>query len=107
MSNVQSRMSAGVNSQRHVRDLMVNFNIHATEVDGSSQTAKEIAADLADEVMKVFGGHPTVSPTAEIDLDYGHHLITRYETDYGVRTGDHEFQWVIQYIFRVDVPVAV
>jgi hypothetical protein len=102
-----NRMSGGVNALREVRDVEVRFNVYATDVEGDSRTSKEIAAYVAEEIMKVFGGHPTVSPTATITLDNGKHLITEYQNDFGARTVDDFFQWVIIYLFRIDVPVAV
>jgi hypothetical protein len=102
-----NRMSGGVTSLREVRDIEVRINVFATDVDGDNRTSKEIAAYLAEEIMKVFGGHPTVNPTATITLDNGNHLITEYQNDFGVRTADDFFQWVVIYLFRIDVPVAV
>jgi len=101
------RMSGGVHALREIRDITVNFNLHARDVDGDTRTNKEIAAYLAEEVMKVFGGHPTQSPSAVIQLENGNHLITRYDNDYSIRTGDEETQWVLVFTFRIDTPVAV
>lgn len=105
--NTTGRMSGGASALREIRDLSVTFNVHARAVSGDSRTAKEIAAAMAEEVLKVFGGHPTASPTGTLKLDNGNHLITQYQSDFGVRTGDDEYQWVINYVMRVDVPVAV
>ena len=102
------RMSGGVNALREVRDVPIKFNVHATEASGDSRTAKEIAAAMAEEIMKVFGGHPTATPTGTITLDNGRHLITEVVNDYGIRMDDDKFyQWVLDYIFRIDVPVMV
>ena len=101
------RMSGDADSIREVRDISVTFNIHAGLVNGNDRTPKEIAANLAEELMKEFGGHPTIAPAASITLDNGNHLITQYQTDYGVRSGDDEYLWVVEYIFRLDVPVMV
>lgn len=100
-----NRMSGGAAALREIRDVPLTFNIHASVVDGDSRTAKEIAAYLAEEVMKVFGGHPTTSPTA-LSLDNGKSLPTQYQTDWSVRTDDEEYQHIISYLLRADVPVA-
>lgn len=105
-STVLSRMSGGVSGLRDIRDIDITLNIHAGVVTGDSRTAKEIAGYLAEEVMKVFGGHPSSSPSGSITLDNGNHLITRYLSDYPIRTGNYECQWVINYSFRVDVPMT-
>jgi len=55
----------------------------------------------------VFGGHPTVAATGAIILTNGKHLITQYQNDFGIRIDDNEYQWVVEYLFRIDVPVAV
>ncbi len=106
-SSTVERSSADGNTKREIRDIEVRWNIHARAVDGDGRDAKEIAAYLAEEIMKVFGGHPTVNPTGTMTLDNGKHLITQYINDFGVRTGDDEYQWVLIYNMRVDVPVAV
>jgi len=101
------RMSGGAGFKRETRDVTMRLNVHAATVSGDDRSAKEIAADLIAEVMSVFGGHPTTAPTATLTLDNGNHLITQYQNDYGVRTGDDEYQWIIDYLFRLDVPVAI
>lgn len=100
------RMSGGTDSLQEIRDIPWDFRVHARAIDGDSRTAKEIAADLNEEIMKVFGGHPTESPT-DLILDNGNFLIAQYQNDYGVRTGDSEYMWIVSYVFRLDVPVAV
>jgi len=105
-SNTTDRMSGGVASLREVRDITVTFHVHARKISGNSKTAKRHTADLAEEIMKVFGGHPTTSPTGTLSLDNGNHLTTLYVNDYGVRTGDDEYQWTIDYTVRIDVPLA-
>jgi len=104
-SSTVSRMSGGVDSLREVRDAQVTFNVHAKEVSGDSRSAKQIAAYLAEEIMKVFGGHPTVTATASMELDNGNVLLSEYQTDYGIFIPDDEFNWIVSYRFEVDVPV--
>lgn len=105
-TTMEARMSAGVGQVRQVRDVGVRFDIYAKAVAGS--TAKEVAAALAEEVLKVFGGHPTViAGTADLALDNGKHLITVLDSDWCVRLGDDEYMWAVDYRFKVDVPVAV
>jgi hypothetical protein len=101
------RMSSEVDELREVRDVEVVFNVHAREISGDSRTPKEIAAFLAEEIMKVFGGHPTVSPTGTLTLTNGNHLITTYQNDMGIRTGDDEYMWRVVYVFKLDVTVAI
>jgi len=103
-TNVVTRMSTSV-GKREIRDIECTFNVQARAISGDSRTAKEIASYLAEEIMKVFGGHPTSAPSGTITLNSGNHLITQYLNDYGVRTGDDEYQWTIEYRFRLDVPI--
>ncbi len=100
-----SRMSGPGACLREIRDTPWDFKVHAKAVSGDSRTPKGIAAYLVDEIMKVFGGHPTINPT-DLSLDNGNFLITQYQNDFGIRTGDEEYQWNLSYIFRLDVPVA-
>jgi hypothetical protein len=100
-----TRMSGGSDRLREIREAQVTLNVHVEEVTGDSRSAKQIAAYLAEELMKVFGGHPTVVATASLTLDNGAALLIEYQTDYGVRIDDDEFNWVISYKIVVDVPV--
>lgn len=103
-ASIQSRMTVGLHQQRWIRDVGVSFHVHAEEVSGDARGSKELALYLAEEVMKVFGGHPSENPSATITLDEGNCLITRYTDDRAVRTSDSEYQWTIEYEFRLDVP---
>jgi len=94
-------------TKREIRDVRIRFNVWARDVEGDSRTSKEIVGYLVEEVMKVFGGHPTTPPSATISLTHGNHLITQYITDFGMTAGDQEHQWVLDYNFRLDVPVAI
>jgi hypothetical protein len=100
------RMSKGVNDVWEIRDVDLNFRIHTTDVEGDARTAKEIGAYLAEEVMKVFGGHPTQPPT-DLVLINGNHLITTYQNDFSLREGEDNYQWTISYTVKLDVPVMV
>lgn len=102
---VQSRMSGEGMGKQLIRDIPVQFTIHTMLIDGDARTAKEIAADLVEKVMKVFGGHPTVSPAALV-LDNAKHLITQFISDFGWRGDDDIYSWTINYNIRLDVPVA-
>ena len=90
--------------QREYRNQSLTFNIHAR--DSASTPAKNLAAELMEEVAAVFGGHPTKIPS-EIELEHGAPIVCQYLRDYGVRTGTQEYQWVIQYSVDLDVPVKI
>jgi hypothetical protein len=105
-SETLERMSGSSATNNEVRDVTVRFNVHARTRTGDARTAKQIAAFLAEEIMKVFGGHPTVAPTG-LTLINGNHLITQYRNDFGLRTEDNAYQWVVVYLFRLDVPVMI
>ncbi len=100
------RMSSIGDFIREVRDVPWDFRVLARARDGDSRTAKEIAAYLAEEIMKVFGGHPTISPS-NLALDNGNYLQATYLNDVPMKLGEDEYQWVISYNFKIDVPVAV
>lgn len=104
--NTSSRASAYGSYLREIRDISWEFRVHARTISGDTRTPKEIAAYLIEEIMKVFGGHPTQAPTG-LTLDNGNFLIAQYQNDYGIRTGDDEYEWIVAYVFRIDVPVAV
>jgi len=104
-TSVAARMSA-TTGKRQIRDIGQTFHVFAGVVDGDSRSAKQIAAYLAEELMKVYGGHPT-NASDGLTLDNGNVLIVQYVTDYGTRIGDDEYQWTVEYNIRIDVPVMV
>jgi len=99
-----ARMTKDWSSNWEIRDFSISFNVHARRIPGVSRSAKDIAISLAEEIMKVFGGHPTVVPQ-QLTLDNGNFLITQYQNDYGILLGDDEYRWTVDYMIRVDVPV--
>ncbi|KKN88373.1 hypothetical protein LCGC14_0249360 [marine sediment metagenome] len=106
-SETAVRMSSvNANSKREIHDIPWVFNVYARFESGDSTTAKEQVAVLVEEILKIFGGHPEVSSTP-LALDNGNFLISQLITDYGVGNADDVYQWIISYMFKVDVPVAV
>lgn len=103
---VVTRMAGDYGTHKyHTRDVPWQFRIHAGPQGG--QSAKQTAAALADRVMRVYGGHPTADLPAFPAMDNGENLVTQYITDYGMRTGDEEYEWIVSYNCRLDVPVRV
>jgi hypothetical protein len=82
---------------------MWEFKIHGRTIPG--KTGKLMAADLMEEVVKVFGGHPSVVPTRPT-LDNGAVLLVTYKTDFSMRDSDTEYTWHIRYLVRSDIPQA-
>jgi hypothetical protein len=100
------RMSfRGTGVKRYTQEIPLRFTVHARK-ESDGRTAKRIAADLAEEVMKVFGGHPSTTPTA-LTLDNASHLNTQFQNDFGLREEDEVYAWQINYLVTLDVPVAV
>jgi hypothetical protein len=104
----ETRMTSGThNVKREIRRLPVRFTVHARDM-ASGKSAKLIAAELAAEITKVFGGHPTEPP--RIDgraMDNGHVLIAQYQGETAVREGTEVYGWVVRYFMTLDVPVRV
>ena len=104
--NITDRMTAAVSAgRREIRDVPLEFRVHTKQTTGSPKSAKQIAADLAAIVMQIFGGHPTIEPKP-ITLDNGSVLIAQYQDDFGMKTGETEHSWHVNYILRIDLPVA-
>jgi len=103
-SNVKTRMSGEDASKQHINDQPWLFEVHAGPSGSSS--AKEVAATVAEEIIKVFGGHPTQSPQS-LTLDHGQVLIVQYQNDWGEREDDDVHKWMVEYNIRTDVPVAI
>ena len=99
---VQARMSSAGAGKREIRDVPWLFRVYAKDAD--DRGAKDVAADLIEKVMEVFGGHPT-TPPEDLTFDNANHLITQYVSDFGLREDDAVHSWTVNYLFRLDVPV--
>lgn len=104
-SSTNSRSNGnGVNQVQEYRQTPLTFNVHARNTTTTS--GKRLAAEAAEEITQIFGGHSTVKPK-EAALTQGGVLNLQYLTDYGVRTGTEEYQWVIEYMVHSDIPMMV
>jgi hypothetical protein len=104
MPNVLARMSPTTLStaNRQIHEHPWTFDVYAKAQ--STKSAKEMAADMAAEILKVFGGHPTTEPD-DLTLDNGWVLISQYQGDWGERQSDEVHKWTVEYNIRADVPV--
>lgn len=111
-SSIKTRMSwvgprtNGVNTfpGREFRDAMLTLNIHTGPYGSSS--AKATAAYLVEEVMKVFGGHPSVSP-GSMSLSNGSVLLCQFQSDSLEREPQNKYRGMLIYRLLTDVPVAM
>jgi len=103
--DIVTRMSADGSNKRYVNDNPWTFFVYAKQTD--VLTAKEFAIALANEILKVFGGHPTQAPASLPELDNGSIVIIQYRSDYGERQADDIHLWTVEYNIRTDVPVTV
>lgn len=88
------------------RDYGVTFTVHAKEMQGSNKDSKELAWELASQIMAVLGGHPSEKPK-KLSLDVGEITIVEYSRDFGEQTGDHEYQWSVVYSIKTETPFAI
>lgn len=103
---ISSRMSGHSAIEKHIiREIPWVFRVHAATMTGDSRSAKAIAASLIEVILKRFGGHPTLAPS-QLTSSSGSIINMQYQSDYGLRTGDNEYQWTIEYLIVADVPVA-
>ena len=101
------RMTGAAGYLQEVRDVTLLLHIYADEVTGDSRSAKQIAAYLAEEVMKVFGGHPITAATQTLTLTSGGTLLVLYQNDFGIRLDADKWEWQLEYLLKVDVPVRI
>jgi len=106
--DTETRMSGSSSAaiKQEIRNCVLRFDVHTKPVDGDARGASQIAAYLIEEIMKVFGGHPTVVATADLTMDNGCMLDIGYMRDYCVKTGNNNYQWPLEYQVTVDVPVT-
>lgn len=104
--DTNARMTGHDKDERHeIHDVPVMFRIYARTHDAGGDTAKDIAAHLAEQITVYYGGHPTRKPKT-MTLDQGTVLLMQYDTDFGVRQGEEEHMWQVNYMARLDVPMA-
>lgn len=89
--------------RREVRTIPALFRIHANQASG--QSGKIVAATLAGQVMRQFGGS-SQRALIHVTMEEGAILSKRYVTDFSSKEGDSEWLHVIRYEFWVDTPVA-
>lgn len=101
------RMAGGTTTtKRVVREVGLMFHVHAKPVDPHS--AKEIAATLAEEIVKVFGGHPTVKNQIDgYSLDDGAILLSELVSDSSLRENIENWEWLLRYKIQTDSPFIV
>lgn len=98
-----NRMSGPTGLSKYmIRGVPFLFRIHAGKLENNARSAKQLASDIVEEILKVYGGHPLQAPVAMV-LDNGGVLNQKYVNDYGIRTGDSEYLWTIEYEFTTDV----
>lgn len=103
---IVTRMSGHAHTEKHyIYAVPFEFQIYTRSEVGDAKSAKRKAAELMERVLKAFGGHPT-TPPATISVPTGRHLNTQLIREFGVREDDLIYQWKIQYLFTIDMPVA-
>jgi hypothetical protein len=99
-SSLVTRMSGASSSSKFEhRTFACRFTIHAEQT--ASQSAKEMAAMMAEEVVRVFGGHPTTPPQEMPGV-----IQTTLSTDHGMRTESTNYSWILDYEILVESPLA-
>jgi hypothetical protein len=104
---VKVRMTGDSGTKREVKTVPLTFRIFTDKVVGDVRSPKQIAAYLAEEVLAVFGGHPTRAST-EMELTHGGVLPSQFGNDYSIRDENlYKWIWVIEYNLLLDIPVAI
>lgn len=106
---IRMRHESDPTKQRESRDHMLTIRVHVLS-DVSNPTGKdlkEIAAELQQLILGVFGGHPTQKPQ-RMALENACHDLTQYQNDFPMRTDEGEsVMWTFTYLVRIDVPVQI
>jgi len=87
------------------RDIRFSFRIFTRQLVGINKSSKTLASELAIEVIKIYGGHPTVLP-ATLSLTHGSVLQVTLENDWHARVDERNSLWFLSYLFRLDSPVS-
>lgn len=105
-NNDVQRMSSGTGdngrTKRVDQDIPVEFRCYAQE---AAQSAKYLAEQIAENIKKRFGGHPTTSPTMPIlTLVNAGHLQTTLITEDDTEVDEGLHMWRLVYLFKLDAP---
>lgn len=121
---VVSRMSSDSDFKREVREYRIAFKVYSLNFspavlealghevgDPNIPTVAELAQERIEDIIRVYGGHPTESPLP-LTIQNGNVLQVRYDSDAIKELYDSEntsigIIWRAEYSIWVDVPVAV
>ena len=99
-NSVVNRMSGDGPTDKHEHRMhFCRFTIHARQT--TAKSAKEMAAMMAEEVVRVFGGHPSSSPQSMEGV-----IQSTLSTDQGMRTETTSYSWLLDYEFLMESSVA-
>jgi len=98
-NTVDSRYtSTVVNKKTTLIDFPLIISIHCKNgmVSGSAKNGKEHAQDLAGFVNKCLVGDDDIAPK-DFTIPRGEIVLIQYLRDFGIRTGDGEYQHTLEY----------
>ena len=98
--DIDSRMSQDINTNYMHRDVPLLFHIYAAGSSGN-WSSKGVGVLILDELTKVFGGHPTVSPQT-VALDSGCVINFQFTRDYHLKEDDDVSHWVVEYMPKIE-----
>jgi hypothetical protein len=81
-------------------DIPLEFIVQA-KATTSSDSAKTVCIYLVERMKQIFGGHPDAVPR-DIQVPSGSVLQVQYKNDYGIRTGDDNYSWILRYEILFD-----
>jgi hypothetical protein len=105
--HIVTRMTGDEDTKRHIREVMITFRVWAVKIANDARSAKMMAADLAEEIMKLFGGHPVVKPKVTLTLSNGGVINMQYQSDWSEPAELYRCSHEITYKAVIDVSVAV
>jgi hypothetical protein len=95
-------------TNRVLRDVPCNFKVFAKDPTTGSLSAKQIAAAMAAEIIRIYGGHPdAVGKLEGRALSYGHILSCNFQSEFAEKIDVEVWAWSVNYILRLDIPFKV
>lgn len=106
---VQARASAARSRlyKTQQREVPFTVTVYAETDQTAGKNAKQICIECVAEVLKLYGGHPTQAPTAQLSLSSGCVLNTKLINEFGTQENDSVYRWDIEYMILVDEKVKV
>jgi hypothetical protein len=107
--DIRLRMSGKASKKFHSKEFPLSFAVTAeqAEVEGQVLSSKEIARQVVERLLALFGGHPEFEPSACLAIEIGCITNFMYSGSFGIQEDDLIYTFRVNYQISIDFPVQV